>query len=234
MMSGEFLKSADFLAVKALETEANPPADVFERHAAHSAYVTGSIIASSTFLETKINELFCELSEIDTGRTWPEKTRLFQRLWKQGIPRTASYSTLKKYQLALILLGKDEMEPGRATVQDMTTVISLRNELIHYEYEYQLISGISSDFEEHFPLKKIISRTRGKFSLNPLCAPHAPIWPYKLLGAGCARWCVDASITFALEFVHRLPPSLSSQDQTQSLVSQMLKRRKTKGNVDNQ
>lgn len=203
VMSNTFGRIAALLAHKALEVESegsNSP----DRFLIHDAYVTGSIIASVSFLETVANDMFSCLSLVGTGRTWPERNKVFSRLWALGIPRTAAYPILQKYQVALILVGREPFTTGRNPFQDAQSVVALRNELVHYEPSFESLVGEGAD-EHTFPPHKLACRLKGKFPLSPLCAPHAPMWPYKLLGAGCANWAVMSAINFTSAFAARFP-----------------------------
>jgi len=45
---------------------------------------------------------------------------------------------------------------------------------------------------------------RGRFVLNALTGQGNPFWPDKLLGAGCARWAQQVTMTFIDAFFSRL------------------------------
>ena len=203
LFSGDFGRIASFFAKNAQKIEDESP-DSPDRFLAHQAYVTGSIIASAAFLESLSNDVLTELSETESGRTWAERNQVFSRLWALGIPRTAAYSILQKYQVTLILTGREPFNAGRNPYQDAQTVVALRNELIHYEPKLQPLDGLSPA-EKLYPVHKLVTKLKGKFPLNPMCAPSAPVWPFKLLGAGCAKWAILRAVAFVDAFAERFP-----------------------------
>ena len=129
--AGDFGRTAALFAKKALFIERAATADR-SRFIEHASYVSASIVTSVAFLESFINEVLVELAEFPGGRLWPERHKLFSRLWALGIPRTASYSILEKYQITLIVSGAEAFDVGKKPYQDAQTVVALRNELIHY------------------------------------------------------------------------------------------------------
>lgn len=203
VLAGDFGRIAAFLANKALQVETDSSGSP-DRFLAHDAYVNSSIIASVAFLEAVANDVWSELGMGASGRTWPERKRVFSRLWTLGIPRTAAYPVLEKYQVALVLTGQEPFDRGASPYQDAQVLISLRNELIHYEPTFQPVEGPPAD-EQPYPPHKLVGRLKDRFHLNPMCAPHAPMWPYKLLGAGCASWAVMSTVIFVEAFADRFP-----------------------------
>jgi hypothetical protein len=104
----------------------------------------------------------------------------FARLRELGIPRSAAYPSLQKYQICLAIANKPKLAAGRNPYQDAASVVALRNELLHFESAIQPLDGVP-EFERLAPLHKFVGKLKGKFSLNPLTAAHAPVWPWKLL-----------------------------------------------------
>ncbi|MDY0277980.1 MAG: hypothetical protein RBQ97_07840 [Acholeplasma sp.] len=107
--------------------------------AQHFAFVTNAIFSSVCFLEATINELFCDAFDKNYNeRLIPlgESTiDLMKDLWERGIPRTASYSVLEKYQIALVEANKSIFDIGSTPFQDIYLLIKLRNALMHFELE---------------------------------------------------------------------------------------------------
>lgn len=165
----------------------------------HRTYVSNGIFSAVAFLEATINEVF---SDADTNIRGvvrdlnPDAVQMLASLWRQGIPRTAGYPVIKKYQIALLLSGKQELNSGLTPYQDVDLLIKLRNSLIHYEPDWES-TGADGTFLQGKNISKKIS---GKFALNPLTGGKNPLFPDKCLGAGCAKWAVKVSIQFADEF----------------------------------
>lgn len=167
----------------------------------HRAYVIGAIFCSTSFLEASINEFFCDINDEQTVnnlfKNLNQRTiQIISHHWEKGIPRTAKYSIIDKYQIALELLNKNKFEKGNNPYQAVKSLSLLRNALIHYEPEWitHPISNpkiISHKFEESL---------KGKFKNNPLVSDVNPFYPDKVLSHGCAEWGVKSSIEFVDKF----------------------------------
>lgn len=167
----------------------------------HIAYAVSSVILSAAFLEATINELFSDCAEphVDDRIASLEAHGLMGRLWRRerGIPRTASYSILEKYEIALELNSKPAFIPGtNPHYQAVKLLVDLRNALIHYEPE----TITSNSAQPH----KFEKRFTGKFEINPMTGAGNSFYPDKLLGAGCANWAVKSAVAFADEFFAKL------------------------------
>ncbi len=170
----------------------------------HAAYVKASIFLVVAFLEATINELFSDAGEVPskkvpTGKRGP--LRLMATIWSlEYFQRHAS--TLSKYQVALSLAGKNELEKGKSPYQDAALLIELRNALTHFKPAW-IVADVSSDpvqMTEHELEKKL----SGKFSTNPFTGRYNPFFPDKCLSAGCAAWALEASHERVKEFFSRM------------------------------
>lgn len=206
-MGSDYLKTAILLAERAKIVEANPPSNAFEWSTLHRSIVTSSLLSSACALESTINEWFSYSNEVG-GRSNIRKD-LLTRLWSLGIPRTASFQILQKYQVALAVLGKEEFDEGVEPFQSARLLIDLRNWLVHYEPTWEPVPE-QEDKGPYSP-HKLTKRLKGKFQANPLCAPHAPYWPYKCLGSGCAIWAAESAYAFMNEFFDRADPKSFSR-----------------------
>ncbi|UJB66478.1 hypothetical protein YS110_17815 [Acidovorax sp. YS12] len=168
----------------------------------HNACAISSLIVSAAFLEATINEIFSDCSDAHSNEqiTSLPARALMASLWKKGIPRTASYSIIEKYEIALELNSKPAFNAGTSPYQDVKLLIELRNALIHYEPE--TIVGFSG--HETPQQHKFEKRLKGKFPINPLTGLGNPFYPDKVLGAGCAQWAVRAAVAFTDDFFQRL------------------------------
>lgn len=165
----------------------------------HGAYVASSVMLSAAFLEATINELFSDCAERSITRLNPlSATRLMTTMWNRGIPRTARYSIIEKYDIALELNEKPPFVQGTNPYQDTKLLIELRNALIHYEPETVLTTA--TPYLNSSDIHKFEKRFKGKFALNPLTGAGNAFYPDKLLGSGCAMWAVNTSVAFADEF----------------------------------
>ncbi|SEF35289.1 hypothetical protein ABL840_01635 [Variovorax sp. NFACC27] len=168
----------------------------------HNAFAVSAVIMSTAFLEATVNELFADCAE-DPPRPRVHAVaskELLGRMWTKGIPRTASYPILGKYEIALELNASPSMDQSARPYQDVKLLTELRNALIHFEPETIISSGGVQPRHVH----KFEKRLKGKFDENPLAGPGNPFYPDKLLGAGCAEWSVRSAVAFADDFFEKL------------------------------
>jgi len=140
----------------------------------------GALISSVAFLEATINEVFadCHDGSSPHGETYPN-AKLLAELWAENVPKTASYSVLEKYQIALALADRPKMPRNEDPFQSADDLIFARNRLIHFEPE----TIHSTTPPEKPKLQKIHARLRGKFEPNSLAQPNSFFFPDKALGA---------------------------------------------------
>jgi hypothetical protein len=189
-MGPSYLRSAFYFAGRASAIEQAPPSDIFTRVTAHSSYANFAVIAAVSALEASINEWFTDKSDHgSTLRRGP--LPLVNRIWEMGIPRTASFQILQKYQVALALMRKPNLNEATEPFQSAKLLIELRNWLIHFEPTMEPVP-IAEKLDLLKP-HKLSRKLRGRFPLNALAQPHSPFWPYKCMGAGCARWAAESA-----------------------------------------
>lgn len=164
----------------------------------HRAYVTGCIFSSVSFLEAQINEIFTDAADDKRDIIHPLGDKIFvmAEMWKLGVPKTASYPILRKFEIAVALAEKKLLDRGALIYQNIGLLIGLRNALIHYEpISSTSTAEASQALEEKF---------RGKFPLNPLTGSKTPFFPERCMGYGCAKWAVESSISFVDHFCTQL------------------------------
>ena len=182
--------------------------------AEHRAFVTGCIFSSVSFLEAQVNELFTDAAEGQREHIHQlgDKIYLFAEMWKLGVPRTASYSILEKYEFALALAEREPLDRGSLVYQDTKLLISMRNALIHYEP----LSSTST----HESSQKWENRFRGKFSLILYPDQRRPspirfwLWLCKV-GLGLAFFVDHFCVLLGIEPVSIRRDSLSIEPQTE-------------------
>lgn len=175
-----------------------------EKPSEHQGYVMGAVVFSACFLEATVNEVFADadhnvrrlVEQLD-----PMIVSRLRSMWRLGVPRTAGYSIMEKFQVALALAGKPELEKGQRPYQDADLVVKLRNLLVHYEPEWITTAAhqVSGAVVEH-RMEKLL---KGKFPISPFSGAGNAFFPKKCLGHGCARWAVESSIAFADAFFKR-------------------------------
>ncbi len=191
---GSFLKGAEF------------PKQLYDEH---QSLVIGSILTAVAFLESTINEFFSYMVRPHPPNKEGEIEKLMERMWKLGIPRTAHYSITTKYQIALTLAGKEQLDKAKEPFQSVSLLTKLRNALVHFEPEELVIkTSNKNDLEVH----KFEKMFKGKFPLNEIALPEYSIsqyYPHKLLGYGCCNWALNSCLAFTdcfFKMIGEMPP----------------------------
>lgn len=161
----------------------------------HRAYVVGAILAAAASIEGRINELYLDATDnLLTVFICKEKQKILSDLWPTLDER--KFSTLDKYQILLTAIGKEKLNTSKKPFQDVKLLTDLRNMLVHYKPEWD------DDQKDH---KKIKDKLRGKFETNPFYSDGTtPFFPNNCLSYGCARWAVESSAEYILEFMSRI------------------------------
>jgi hypothetical protein len=204
-LSWQHLRAAARFAreVRRLEGEHTGGAPNDELFIEHRSRVIAVVLSSTAFLEATINELFADLAEGSTDH-WsqlPEETSsVMAEMWRRGVPRTARYPILEKYDIALALARKPPLSRGEQPYQDADALIAIRNALVHYEPSWEVATHQPAEGERH----KFEKRLSGRFHRNPLTGEGNPFWPDKCLSYGCCDWAVRTALALADECSRRL------------------------------
>ncbi len=175
----------------------------------HRAHVTGAVFFAVAFLEATINELFCDAFDGNVSNLKgldADSISIMSKMWGRGVPRTAKYTILVKFDIALELARKPAFDNGALPYQAVNNLVKLRNALVHFEPETVRLNIASAQGSVKPP--KIEEELRGKFATNPLTSAGNPFFPDKCLSYGCAKWAVESSRAYADEFFQRfgVPP----------------------------
>ncbi|WP_204807790.1 hypothetical protein [Mycobacterium riyadhense] len=154
----------------------------------HSSFAAASIVASTSFLEALINEVWQDAHEYGMV---PDRLRGLDRavvlklreLWT--MERVEQLGILDKYQVALVVADKPKLETSHEPYQSVARIIEIRNALVHSKPETQFID------ETH----KLAKKLAGKFEPNPLGG--YPWYPHQVLAAGCTEWAWKTCLEFA-------------------------------------
>lgn len=209
-LSSQHFWSAEVFAGNALqiEEEFSDKECAHGVYSKHQAYASGAVLSTVAFLEAYINELFYHCSLTLGGAPIDGLDRDQQatlgRMSRRGVPRTARYPVLEKYDIALDLLAKAPLGAAAQPYQDASSLVKLRNALVHYEPEFYPVPGPLRDSVDPRAAPSLEKRLRSKFPLNPLAATGYGFFPDHCLSAGCAAWAVEVSLSFVKSFVERV------------------------------
>ncbi|MGB3478355.1 MAG: hypothetical protein WBB67_04260 [bacterium] len=212
------IQSALLFAEEAGKIEVSGEGDT---SAIHQANVIASIFATVAFLEANINEIFTDSYDTMRGKSANDGKNIPESLinqlgsmWQLDVPKTAKYSILQKYQIALVTINKPLYDKGTNPYQDVDLLVKLRNALMHPEPE-SVVSQTSDD-DTLTTEQKFFKMLGSKFALNPLTGKGNSFYPDKCLSYGCCKWGIESSFAFTDEFCARtdikckylgLPPS---------------------------
>ncbi|MFK4474901.1 DNA-binding MltR family transcriptional regulator [Paenibacillus sp. RC73] len=199
------IQSAVLLARNALQVEKNQNNndDVVAR-IQYESYVTGALLCTVGYLEATINEFFSNIKDKNNKngkRLKPKKIEMIDSMWKLGVPRTAKYSILDKYQIALTLADKKLFEKGNSPYQDVYLLIQVRNAITHYEPEWVTTE---SEFSEKITEQTLEKKLKNKFKLNPFANSPDPFFPDKCLSYDFIKWGIHSSLNLTKLFFEEL------------------------------
>lgn len=168
---------------------------------AHRSLAASSVIASATFLEAAVSELFQDACDghglLDDGYLAPLGSDVVAKMaiiWR-ATDAGWSLTLVEKWQWLLECAGHPRLDPGAAPAQDALLLVRLRNKLVHFKPE-----DVFAD-QEH-ALEKHLRR---KFPGNKLMAGSGnPWWPTHGLGHGCTEWAVGSARRLADDVFARL------------------------------
>ncbi|RII35357.1 hypothetical protein D2A34_09145 [Clostridium chromiireducens] len=181
--------------IRELENNLNKKYNEYE-FLKHRSLCTSAIFSAVSFLEALINEFFSDSYDNPEGivRDLPsEYIDSLGQMWELGIPRTASYNIVEKYQIALTLCKRDKINFGCSPGQDISVLIKLRNALIHFEPEWVVTRDIINNTKDRQKLEKLLMY---KFQINKFTGDNNPFFPDKCLSYGCVDWALTNVIAF--------------------------------------
>jgi hypothetical protein len=168
----------------------------------HRSSVVNSIFSAVAFLESAINELYQDAYDDHLAYIAPLDPAVRDSIasfWKiaaeQNVQARSRLGTTEKYEIALALTHSEQFDHDSELHTDVRLVIRIQNALVHYKPSH-LLQIDRSGLDESL---------QGRFRLNPIMAEtENPFFPDKVLGSGCADWCVRRCREYADEFYSRI------------------------------
>jgi len=152
----------------------------------HHGYVLSSIIASVSFLEAMVNELFQDAADDRSGPdafTAPlseQCRRLMVALWR-STREGFRLGAIEKYEMLLAFAGAPSLDRGEHVYDNARSTIALRNKIVHFRPEDR-----PAEDEAHAMEKMLRPKN---FPDNALMAGSGNAWwPDHALGHGAAVW----------------------------------------------
>ena len=202
-LSGRHIISLEYICKRLFEIENIAKYDNDKMYRSeHTALSHSAVILSACLLESTINEFFCDTvyAPSNLKEVSDEKISLIRGMWELGVPKTANYKILDKYQIALTLLNKPIFSKGNdSAYQNANLLIKLRNQIIHSEAE--ITTDDKTDKTESAKFQKSLA---SKFKVKKGTEKIGnPFFPDKVFGYGCAEWSAKSAVDFIKEFYSR-------------------------------
>jgi hypothetical protein len=180
---------SDLACAIEVESGGASDADVVRKH---RAYVIGSVLAATAFLEASINELYLEVQDhVENGAQGRRVLAVPAHFWSQ----VAHPPILHKYQLALVVADAEPFDESRSPFREADGLVALRDALVHGRPEWRDAHGRRQNLER---------RLRAKFPHNPWATEADAELLDRLLSAGCASWAVKVAEKFSNDFCQRM------------------------------
>ncbi len=167
----------------------------------HRGHVLGAILCGVGFFDAAVNEIYQDANDCHGGYIDPLGWVAICKLGRKWRDSSRCMLLMEKYQEALVCIGHDQFDAGRAPYQDAKLAVNLRNALVHYTPE-----TVSADEKSKFEVE-LKSKLKGKkYPLNKLMngSRGNPFFPDHCLGYGCATWVLDSLLAFTEAFFQRI------------------------------
>jgi hypothetical protein len=152
------------------------------------ANATASIFTAVASLEAYANELF-----IDRSDHFPQLSReVADRFWELYERK----EILRKFELAALLLNRTLPQAGESPVQDVKTLISLRNALTHFKPEWEDERSVHDKVSTQLQARRI--------EPTPFHTGESGLFPRRWASHSCTKWAIRS----CLEFDSRLSAQL--------------------------
>ena len=159
----------------------------------HLAFVTAAIMQSTAALESEVWQItrYGPGQHLGTKGTDLVAQKLLDPI-KEDID---DMKVLRRYEVILHLLGKEQVDRGAKPYQQADLLIRLRNELVHYKSE----SGPEMDRKGLYTSLKNLRHKK-----PPFVQGNVNYFPFECLSAECAQWAWTSAVAFLDEFSEKL------------------------------
>jgi hypothetical protein len=140
------------------------------------------VFACVASLEGYANELFDDRANVFPGYA----NDLLDKLWETFEQKPI----LEKFQFALLLKGKPELDRGAQPFQCASAMIDLRNALTHFKPEW------TNEAVRH---RKLSQRLNGMFVPSAFLSDEL-VFPRRWATHGCTKWSIESVRSFAEQF----------------------------------
>jgi len=192
--TAQFLRSSAMFARRCAEIESINPANPDDpMRTEHLGLVTAVIMQSVAAVEAQSAELTLHGPGAHLGSDKVDaKGQDFLKPLAKFIDRQ---EVMDRYALILHVLGKPPLNKGKKICQHMATLVSVRNELVHYK----------SQWGEEMSRRDLFKTLRGlQLAKPPFVSSNMNFFPYQFMSAACAEWSVHTAVNFLDAVYERL------------------------------
>ncbi len=167
-------------------------------------YAIGGIMASVSFLESNINELFEKIVDKPNDYTSLSKECKQDIIsWWNENKSKKGLSIIAKYQQLLKLCRKRKFKGKDELFKSVNLLIQLRNDLTHYKPEWNTTESEIDDIP--VSPQKFQDDLKGRIKPSKIFEYTSnPFYPDKCLGYGCTKWALTIAYEFATEVYNLL------------------------------
>lgn len=176
--------------------------DIKTNYIAYSSTAISAVVAA---LESNINELFIGFRENHKIQTNYSHSKIISNAISVFCGEDPFNTIVKKSKPALVkynfystLVAKNDTITAKEEM-NLKFIIEIRNNLIHFMPEWD------DDLRNHKSLKnQYKNQFLTKFQLSSLYPAGSTFFPYLLVNASCATWCLDIIEDFISEYNSRV------------------------------
>lgn len=196
---------SDYFMNRARDSCLSPPQDAADGKMTtidnyFSPMFLDAYIMSATALEAFINERIAINLQIVTNRIAMELADSVEKSSKKILEMLKEQDLVTKYRMMPILLWQKSFDESRSPFQDFTSLVSIRNDIIHYKMPF---------YDEQCKRPKWVKRLEEKGILlpYPVVRPPAPIpdegyrvWIDEICTLKGAKWAYNTSCRMIKQF----------------------------------
>ena len=191
----QHVQAAAYLTRRAAKIEETLADETSPEAVALKAYVSSALFSSVAFLEALANEIFADAIRPEGGHLSVLNERDRSMIACLGETDSVQKApVLSKYDLLLRAAGKSPLPTDRDPHQATSTIIRLRNEIVHYKASFFDVGTEDMVRAGGFHRGNLPKQIKGKFEPRKSASGiSGDSW----LGHGLAQWAVSSTVTYA-------------------------------------
>lgn len=191
----QHIQAAAYMTRSASKIEAQLTDETDHEAVVLKAYVSSALFSSVAFLEALANEIYADALQPNEEHLSTLTER--DRAMIAGLGETESVqraSILAKYDLLLLAAGKPPLRHDNDPYKATSTVIRLRNEIVHYKASFFDVGSEGMVRAGSFSKSKLPQQIKDKFKPRKSARGlSGDAW----IGYGLAQWSLTSVIAYA-------------------------------------